>query len=177
MKAEEKFMSLAPMISTTDEKAAYLRIGRGLAFGKVWCDYVRADNGERVYLQDKFYPTIREAINALYEVVTKTKRYMKKTNVNVEYKKTLGSAYAVYSTKDHKKIAELDYPTKGRSEFRVYKGDGYGTFNMNYITYPTLPMAMQGAEQICKAFLLDKDRYVEKFNYPQEIIESFKMSD
>lgn len=168
MKAEEKFMSLAPMISTTDGKVAYLRIGKGLAYGKVWCDYVRVDNGERVYLQDKFYPTLEESINALYDVAVNT-------NVNVEYAKNwVGDAYATYSTKDYKNIAELDYPTKDRSEFRVYKGDGYGSYNMDYTTYPTLPMAMQGAEQVCKAFLLEKERHVEKFNYPQEINESLK---
>lgn len=72
MKAEETFMSLAPMISTTDGKVAYLRIGRGLFYGKVWCDYVRADDGERIYLRDKFYPTFKKAVNALFEVVTKT---------------------------------------------------------------------------------------------------------
>lgn len=96
---------------------------------------------------------------------------MKKTNVNVEYTKNWANdGYATYSTKDYKNIAELDFPTKGRNEFRVYKGDGY-------TTYPTLPMAMQGAEQACKSFLLNKKRYVEKFNYPQEINESLKMGD
>ena len=72
MTAEETFMSLAPMISTTDGKVAYLRIGRGLAYGKIWCDYVRADNGERIYLRDKFYPTIKKAVNALFEVVVES---------------------------------------------------------------------------------------------------------
>lgn len=69
MKAEETFMSLAPMIGTDDGKVAYLRIGRGLAYGKIWCDYVRADNGERVFLKDRFYPTIKKAVNELFEVV------------------------------------------------------------------------------------------------------------
>lgn len=69
MKTEETFMSLAPMISTDDGKVAYLRIGRGLAYGKVWCDYVRDANGERVFLKGKFYPTIKKAVNALFEVV------------------------------------------------------------------------------------------------------------
>lgn len=68
-RAEKKFMSLAPMIDTSDGKVAYLRIGKGLAYGKVWCDYVHCDTGERVYLYDKFYPTITEAVEALYEKV------------------------------------------------------------------------------------------------------------
>lgn len=68
MKVEETFMTLAPMISAEDGKVAYLRIGRGLAYGKVWCDYVRADDGERVFLKNKFYPTIKKAVNALFEV-------------------------------------------------------------------------------------------------------------
>ena len=68
-KAEKKFMSLAPMINTADGKVAYLRIGKGLAYGKVWCDYVRADNGERIYLRNNFYSTWEESINALYEKV------------------------------------------------------------------------------------------------------------
>jgi len=103
---------------------------------------------------------------------------MKKAIVNVEYTKNWANdGYDTYSTKDYKKIAELDFPTKDRSEFRVYKGDGYGAYDLNYTTYPTLPMAMQGAEQACKSFLLNKKRYVEKFNYPQETNESLKMGD
>ena len=70
MKVEETFMCLAPMISTDDGNVAYLRIGRGLAYGKIWCDYVRADNGERIFLKDRFYPTIQKAVNTLFEVVT-----------------------------------------------------------------------------------------------------------
>ena len=69
MKTEEAFMSLAPMISTTDGKLAYLRIGKGLAYGKIWCDYVRDANGERVFLKDKFYTKKKKAVNALFEVV------------------------------------------------------------------------------------------------------------
>ena len=72
MTTEETFMCLAPMINTTDGKVAYLQIGRGLAYGKVWCDYVRADNGERIYLRNKFYPTLEESISALYDVVVKS---------------------------------------------------------------------------------------------------------
>lgn len=68
-KTEKKFMSLAPMIKTANGEIAYLRIGKGLAYGKVWCDYVRADNGERIYLRNNFYPTLEEAVNALYEKV------------------------------------------------------------------------------------------------------------
>lgn len=72
MTAEETFMSLAPMISTTDGSVAYLRIGRGLFYGKVWCDYVRDADGERVFLKDKFYPTFKKAVNALFEVVVES---------------------------------------------------------------------------------------------------------
>ena len=65
---EKKFMSLAPMIKTKDGAIAYLRIGKGLAYGKVWCDYVTPKE-ERVYLHNKFFGTIEEAVNALYEKV------------------------------------------------------------------------------------------------------------
>ncbi len=67
-KTEKKFMSLAPMIKTANGEIAYLRIGKGLAYGKVWCDYVTPKE-ERVYLHNKFFPTIDEAVNALYEKV------------------------------------------------------------------------------------------------------------
>ena len=63
---EQKFMSLAPMIRTANGEIAYLRIGKGIAYGKVWCDYVTTTD-ELVYLPNKFFPTIEEAVNALYE--------------------------------------------------------------------------------------------------------------
>lgn len=103
---------------------------------------------------------------------------MKKAIVNVEYTKNWANdGYATYSTKDYKKIAELDFPTKDRSEFRVYKGDGYGAYDLKYTIHSSLPAAIRAAEKVCKAFLLNKNRYVEKFNYPQEINESLKMGD
>ena len=103
---------------------------------------------------------------------------MKKAIVNVEYTKNWANdGYATYSTKDYKNIAELDFPTKGRNEFRVYKGDGSGSYDMQYTIHSSLPTAIRAAEQACKAFLLNKNRYVEKFNYPQEINESLKMDD
>lgn len=103
---------------------------------------------------------------------------MKKTNVNVEYTKNWANdGYATYSTKDYKNIAELDFPTKGRNEFRVYKGDGSGSYDMQYTIHSSLPAAIRAAERACKSFLLNKKRYVEKFNYPKEITESFKVSD
>ena len=63
---EQKFLSLAPMLETANGDIAYLRIGKGLAFGKIWCDYVTPTE-ERVYLPNKFFPTIEKAVNALYE--------------------------------------------------------------------------------------------------------------
>ena len=103
---------------------------------------------------------------------------MRKAIVNVEYAKNWANdGYATYSTKDYKKIVELDFPTKGRSEFRVYKGDGSGSYDMRYTIHSSLPAAIRAAEKVCKAFLLNKNRYVEKFNYPKEITESFKVSD
>ena len=66
MEASELFMQLAPMIETEGGHIAYLRIGKGLMYNKVWCDYVREDTHERVYLHDRFYPTLAEAIVALY---------------------------------------------------------------------------------------------------------------
>ena len=103
---------------------------------------------------------------------------MKKAIVNVEYTKNwVNDGYATYSTKDYKKIVELDFPTKDRSEFRVYKGDGSGSYDMRYTIHSSLPAAIRAAEQACKSFLLNKKRYVEKFNYPQEINESLKMGD
>ena len=119
---------------------------------------------------------------------------MKKANVNVEYTKNWANdgyatystkdykniandGYATYSTKDYKNIAELDFPTKGRSEFRVYKGNGSGSYDIRYTIHSSLPAAIRAAEQACKSFLLNKKRYVEKFNYPKEITESFKVSE
>lgn len=68
MTSEEKFMALAPMIKTAEGKIAYLRIGKGLMSNKVWCDYVDEDF-KRVYLFDKFYPTMEIAIDNLYHKV------------------------------------------------------------------------------------------------------------
>lgn len=69
MDFEAMFMDLAPMIETEDGEIAYLRMGKGLLYAKVWCDYVRADNDERVYLPDEFYPTMKDAVKALYDKI------------------------------------------------------------------------------------------------------------
>ena len=54
-----------------DGRMTYLRIGKGLFTGKAWADYVD-DSGHRWMLKNKFYPTLLDALKALYNEVQKS---------------------------------------------------------------------------------------------------------
>ena len=47
-------------------RTTYLRIGKGLNTGKAWADYVD-DSGHRWYLNKQYFPTVRDALQALYD--------------------------------------------------------------------------------------------------------------
>ena len=93
---------------------------------------------------------------------------MKPIKVQVEIKENWAKqGYALFYTKDFN-LAELDYPTEGRKEARVYLMSELGK---KYVTFSSLPQGIIGAETASKTILYDKGYYVTKFEYPQELIE------
>ena len=64
LNVEQLFQQLEPFRKDptgTSTRIAYLRVGRGLAFGKVWADYID-HAGNHWYQKNQFYPTIKEAL-------------------------------------------------------------------------------------------------------------------
>lgn len=76
-----------------------------------------------------------------------------------------GNRYLIYSTEEHGKIAELDYPHDGRNA-RVY---ALNISENDYISFSSVPSAMVGAETAVKGYLLDRGIYGVEFNYPKII--------
>lgn len=98
---------------------------------------------------------------------------MKPVKVNVEVKINTNWAnekYAIFSTKDYKEIAELDFPTDGRGT-RVYPLalNNENKDVTNYICLSSLSQGIIAAETAVKTYLLDKGYYVTKFEYPEEL--------
>lgn len=92
-----------------------------------------------------------------------------KVNINTNW---ANEKYAIFSTKDYKEIAELDFPIEGRGT-RVYPValNRENKDVTNYICLSSLPQGIIAAETAVKAYLLDKGYYVTKFEYPQELAE------
>jgi len=84
-----------------------------------------------------------------------------------------GNKYLTYSTKEHGKIAELDYPDDYHKLPRVYAmnaNDGsFDGASLRYITFSSVVMAMVGAETAVKGFLYDKGILAVSFLYPKTI--------
>ena len=76
-----------------------------------------------------------------------------------------GNRYLIYSTEEHGKIAELDYPHDGRNA-RVY---ALNISDSDYVSFSSVPSAMVGAETAVKGYLLDRGIYVVEFKYPRTI--------
>lgn len=97
---------------------------------------------------------------------------MKPIKVTVEIKRNWASnPYAMYSTREHGNIAELDYPIEGHNEAKVYplKDNEVEHTPTNHITLSSLSQGIIGAETACKAYLFDKGYYVTDFLYPAEL--------
>ena len=97
---------------------------------------------------------------------------MKPIKVQVEIKENWAKQrYALFYTKDFN-LAELDYPTEGRKEARVY------AMNVpdKYVTFSSLPQGIIGAETASRIILYEKGYYVTKFEYPQELAELRKQA-
>lgn len=97
---------------------------------------------------------------------------MKPIKVTVEIKRNwAGSPYAIYSTREHGDIAELDYPIEGHKEARVYplKDNEAEHTPTNHVTLSSLPQGIIGAEVACKAYLYSEGYYVTNFLYPAEL--------
>lgn len=82
-----------------------------------------------------------------------------------------GDPYAMYATREHGNIVELDYPIEGRTEARVYplKDNEAEHTPTNHVTLSSLPQGIIGAEIACKAYLYGKGYYVADFIYPAEL--------
>jgi hypothetical protein len=79
--------------------------------------------------------------------------------------------WAMYSTREHGNIVELDYPVEGRNEVRVYplKDNEAEHTLTNHITLSSLPQGIIGAEVACKSYLYGKGYFVAGFIYPEEL--------
>lgn len=97
---------------------------------------------------------------------------MKPIKVAVDVKQNWASSpYAMYSTREHGDIVELDYPIKGRNEVKVYplKDNEAEHTPTNHVTLSSLPQGIIGAETACKSYLYGKGYYVTDFLYPAEL--------
>lgn len=98
--------------------------------------------------------------------------HMKPIKVIVKIEQNWASnPYAMYSTREHGNIVELDYPIKGHTEARVYplKDNEAEHTPTNHVTLSSLPQGIIGAETACKAYLYGKGYYVTDFLYPEEL--------
>ena len=70
--------------------------------------------------------------------------------------------YAMYTTREHGNIVELDYPVEGHKEARVYplKDNEAEHTPTNPITLTSLPHGIIDPEVACKAHLFDKGSFV-----------------
>ena len=98
--------------------------------------------------------------------------HMKPIKVIVKIEQNWASnPYAMYSTREHGNIVELDYPIKGHTEARVYplKDNEAEHTPTNHITLSSLPQGIIASEVACKAYLFNKGYYVTDFLYPAEL--------
>ena len=97
---------------------------------------------------------------------------MKPIKVIVKIERNWASnPYAMFSTREHGNIVELDYPGEGHKKERVYplKDNEAEHTPTNHITLSSLPQGIIGAEIACKAYLFDKGYFVAGFIYPEEL--------
>lgn len=64
MNEQQLFNRLDAYRKGSNGSIAYLRIGKGLFYGKCWADYVD-ESGNRWYLKDKYYESLKDALIAL----------------------------------------------------------------------------------------------------------------
>ena len=85
----------------------------------------------------------------------------------------VGNYYLVYSTNEHGKLAEVDYPIKGepyRKKPRVYPlSDAVkAMMDTDYVIMSSIPSACAGAEALVTGYLLDNG-YHAVYDYPRTI--------
>ena len=84
-----------------------------------------------------------------------------------------GNKYLTYSTKEHGKIAELDYPDDYHPKPRVYalniEDRDFDDAAQRYISFSSVPMAMVGAETAVKGFLYYRGILAVSFLYPKTV--------
>lgn len=98
--------------------------------------------------------------------------HMKRIKVIIKIEQNWAAGiYAMYSTREHGNIVELDYPIRGRNEVRVYplKDNEANHTPTNHVTLSSLPQGIIGAETACKAYLYNQGYYVTDFIYPDEL--------
>lgn len=84
-----------------------------------------------------------------------------------------GNYYLVYSTKEHGKLAEVDYPIEGepyRKKPRIFPlSDAVkAMMDTDYVTMSSIPSACAGAEALVTGYLLDNG-YHAVYDYPRTI--------
>ena len=96
---------------------------------------------------------------------------MEKVIINVTKEKNwAGNEYLLYSDSESgKKIAELDYPNELKKLPRVYCLANPDILENDYVSFSSVTQALVGAETVVKGYFLDRDKIVEKFNYPKTI--------
>lgn len=77
-----------------------------------------------------------------------------------------GNEYLIYSTEEHGKIAELDYPNKHHKTYGVWqlKAEIPERIGMS-----CLSSGLVGAETVTKGYFLDRGYNWVEFNYPKTI--------
>lgn len=104
---------------------------------------------------------------------------MKPIKVQVEVKENWANEkYAVFSTKEHGKIAELDWPAGERTKPRVYplkqnEIDGDAT---KHVCLSSVPQGIICAETATRAYLMGLGYYAQKIVYPKEMRELRKQA-
>lgn len=92
---------------------------------------------------------------------------MKITVTVTKEKNWAGNEYLLYSTKEHGKIAELDYPNNYHKNFSVW------ALNINStdgsIGMSCFSAGLVGAETVAKGYLLDRGYDMVDFKYPKTI--------
>jgi hypothetical protein len=103
---------------------------------------------------------------------------MKTITVKISKEKNwAGNEYLIYSSEQHGKLAEVDYPIKSdpyRKRPRVYGTEENpviieGANGCNFVEFSGVPQALVGAETLCKGILHGRGYETVVFDYPRTI--------
>lgn len=93
---------------------------------------------------------------------------MKKIVVKITKEKNwAGNEYLIYSTEEHGKIAELDYPNNYTKQYRVWALNVES--NDGSIPLSSFSSGIIGAETVAKGYLYDRGYDAVEFDYPKTI--------